>query len=116
MDKATKLKVKVDAEGVASCNVVDLKENCAVKEIRPQVKSDGNEMTIILLPYSDDPSIEADCICSYDASFNLVNLAERQYYLKVYHSDVYGKYDALKPAYEGKVSFSPDSSFELDLK
>lgn len=37
MDKAPKLKVKVDAEGVASCNVVDLKENCAVKEIRPQV-------------------------------------------------------------------------------
>ena len=116
MDKAPTLKIEVDAEGIASVNVVDLKENCAVKEIRPQIKAEGNEITIVLFPFSDDPSIEADCICSYDVKFNLVNLVKGQYYLKVYRSNVYGKYDASKPAYEGKVSFSPNSSFEFDLK
>ena len=116
MDKAPTLKIEVDAEGIASVNVVDLKENCAVKEIRPQIKAEGNEITIVLFPFSADPSIEADCICSYDVKFNLVNLVKGQYYLKVYRSNVYGKYDASKPAYEGKVSFSPNSSFEFDLK
>lgn len=116
MDKAPTLEIEVDAEGIASVNVVDLKENCAVKEIRPQIKAVGNEITIVLFPFSDDPSIEADCICSYDVKFNLVNLVKGQYCFKVYRSNVYGKYDASKPAYEGKVSFSPNSSFEFDLK
>lgn len=116
MEKTPKLEIKVDAKGIASINVVDLKENCAVKEIRPQIKSEGNEITIVLFPFSDDPSIEADCICSYDVKFNLTNLAGGEYFLKVYRSDSYGKYVASKPAYEGKVSFSPNSSFEFDLK
>lgn len=116
IEKTPTLEIKVDAEGIASVNVVDLKENCAVKEIRPQIKVEGNEITIVLFPFSADPSIEADCICSYDVNFNLVNLVKGQYYLKIYRSDVYGKYDASTPAYEGKVSFSPNSSFEFDLK
>lgn len=116
MEKTPKLEIKVDAEGIASINVVDLKENCAVKEIRPQIKVEGNEITIVLFPFSADPSIEADCTCSYDVNFNLVNLEKGPYYLKVYRSNVYGKYDASKPAYEGKVSFSPNSSFEVNLK
>ena len=116
MEKTPKIEVRVDAKGIASFNVVDLKENCAVEEIRPQVKTEENEMSIVLFPYSVDPSVEADCICSYDVSFQLVNLVGGQYYLRVYRSDGYGKYDASKPAYEGKVNFSPNSSFELDLK
>ena len=116
MEKTPKLEIKVDAEGIASINVADLKENCAVTEIRPQIKVEGNEITIVLFPFSDDPSIAADCICSYDVNFNLVNLVKGQYYLKVYRSNVYGKFDASKPAYEGKVSFSPNSSFEANLK
>ena len=116
MEKAPKLKVEVDAKGSVTFNAVDLKENCAVREIRPQIHSEGKEITIVLFPYSADPTLEADCICCYDVSFNLVNLVENQYYLKIFRSDVYGKYDALKPAYEGNVSFAPNSSLELPLE
>lgn len=116
MEKVPKLKIEVDAKGSVTFNAVDLKENCAVREIRPQINLEGKEITLVLFPYSYDPTLEADCICSYDVSFKLVNLVEKQYYLNVYRSDVFGKYDSSKPAYEGSVSFTPNSSYELPLE
>ena len=116
MEKSSMLRVSVDGKGCAAFLVSNIKGNCALKEFRPKVDAQEDNLTIVLVPYSPDSTVEADCICNYDVSFKLSSLALEKYHLKVYYSDCYGKYDATKPAYDGVVSFIPNETFEIELQ
>lgn len=115
MDKTPKMVISVDAKGIAHFNVTDLQANCAVNGFRPQVSSQDREISIVLVPLGD-PTIEADCMCHYDVSFNLSNLDTGTYHLAVYNADFDGKYDFAKPCYAGNVSFNPNNNIEAELK
>lgn len=116
MGKTPTLTISVDKKGIATFLVSNIKGNCALKEFRPRVEAQENELTIVLVPYSPDSTVEADCICNYDVSFKLSNLALGKYHLKVYYSDYYGKYDATKPTYDGMISFISNRTFEIELQ
>ncbi|MBO4964007.1 MAG: hypothetical protein Q4F85_04480 [Prevotella sp.] len=116
MGKTTKMTISADAKGIVNLKITDIKENCGVREIRPQIDSQENVITIILTPFIEDPSMEADCICNYDVSFNLSNLSYSNYHLKVYRSDYYGNYNPSMPSYEGNVILTPNCQLELELK
>ncbi len=85
--------VSVDAKGIAHFQVTDLQANCAVNGFSPQVCSQDGEIRIVLIPLGDS-TIEADCMCNYNVSFNLSNLASGTYHVMVYRSDFSGKYDS----------------------
>lgn len=72
-------------------------------------------MKIVIAPYKQDPTLEVDCYCRYDAGFKLSNLTSGKYHMKVYLADYYGKYDATSPAYEGAITFKPNTTQELEL-
>ena len=114
-EKPTQMSVSVDAKGAANFEVTDLKANCAVNGFRPQVHSQDGEIRIVLIPLGD-PTIEADCMCNYNVSFNLSNLVSGTYHVIVYRSDFSGKYDSAKPCYEGNMSFVPNKNVEVELK
>ena len=114
-EKPTQMLVSVDAKGVAHFNVKDLQANCAVTGFRPQVSSQDREIRIVLVPLGD-PTLEADCMCKFDVSFNLSNLTSAAYHVAVYSSDFSGKYDSAKPCYEGNMSFLPNKNMEIELK
>lgn len=115
MAKPTMMLISVDAKGVAHFKVKDLQANCAVKGFSPQVNSQYREIRIVLVPLGD-PTLEADCMCKYDISFNLSNLTSDAYHVAVYSSDFSGKYDSAKPLYERSISFLPNKSIEVELK
>ena len=115
MAKPTLMLISVDAKGVAHFNVKDLQANCAVTGFRPQVSSQDREIRIVLVPLGD-PTLEADCMCKFDVSFNLSNLTSDAYHVAVYSSDFSGKYDSIKPLYQGSISFLPNKSIEVELK
>ena len=109
------MSVSVDAKGVAHFEVAGLQANCAVNGFQPQVYSQDGEIRIVLIPLGDS-TIEADCMCNYNVSFKLSNLTTDGYHLAVYLSDFAGKYDSTQPLYEGKASFLPNKSIEIELK
>lgn len=113
--KPTQMLISVDAKGVAHFKVTGLQANCAVNGFYPQVASQDKEIRIVLIP-SGDPTLEADCMCKFDVSFNLSGLTSDTYHLAVYCSDYSGKYDSTKPLYEGSVSVLPNKSIEVELK
>ena len=86
-----------------------------MSEFRPSVKVNDGEIIVVLTPYSQDPTMEADCYCRYDVSFKLSNVPSDKYRVKIYESDYYGQYDTGHPAYEGLVTFTPGGTFEFDL-
>ena len=100
---------------MATFKFTDLEANCIVNEFRPSVKTNDGEIAIVLMPYTPDPTMEADCYCRYDVSFKLSNVASGKYCMKIYESDYYGKYDTTHPSYEGLVLFAPNKTFEFDL-
>ena len=114
-EKPTLMLISVDAKGVAHFTVKDLQANCAVNGFRPQVSSQDRDIRIVLAPLGD-PTLEADCMCKYDVSFNLSNLTSDAYHLAVFVSDFSGKYDSTKPCYEGNFSFLPNKNIEVELK
>lgn len=114
-EKPTQMSVSVDAKGVAHFEVAGLQANCAVNGFQPQVYSQDGEIRIVLIPLGDS-TIEADCMCNYNVSFTLSNLTTDGYHLAVYLSDFAGKYDSTQPLYEGKASFLPNKSIEIELK
>ena len=114
-EKSAKMLVSVDAKGIAHFQVTDLQENCAVNGFSPQVCSQDGEIRIVLIPLGDS-TIEADCMCNYNVSFNLSNLASGTCHVMVYRSDFSGKYDSAKPCYEGNMSFVPNKNMEIELK
>ena len=114
-EKSAKMLVSVDAKGVAHFKVKDLQANCAVTGFRPQVSSQDRGIRIVLVPLGD-PTLEADCMCKFDVSFNLSNLTSDAYHVAVYSSDFSGKYDSAKPCYEGNMSFVPNKNMEIELK
>lgn len=81
----------------------------------PQVHSQDGEIRIVLIPLGDS-TIEADCICNYNVSFNLSNIVSGTYRVIVYRSDFSGKYDSAKPCYEGNIFFVPGKKVEVVLK
>ena len=107
--------VSVDAKGVAHFEVTNLQANCAVNGFSPQVHSQDGEIRIVLVPMGDS-TIEADCICNYNVSFNLSNIVSGTYRVMVYRSDFSGKYDSAKPCYEGNMFFVPGKNVEVELK
>ena len=109
------MSVSVDAKGVAHFEVAGLQANCAVNGFQPQVYSQDGEIRIVLIPLGDS-TIEADCMCNYNVSFNLSNLASETYHVIVYRSDFSGKYDSAKPCYEGNISFVLNKNVEVELK
>lgn len=115
MAKPTLMLISVDAKGVAHFKVKDLQANCAVTGFRPQVSSQDREIRIVLVPLGD-PILEADCMCKFDVSFNLSNLTSDAYHVAVYSSVFSGKYDSIKPLYQGSISFLPNKSIEVELK
>ena len=114
-EKPTQMSVSVDAKGIAHFQVTDLQENCAVNGFNPQIYSQDGEIRIVLIPLGDS-TIEADCMCNYNVSFNLSNLVSGTYHVMVYRSDFSGKYDSAKPCYEGNMSFVPNKNMEIELK
>lgn len=115
MEKKPKVSISVDKNGVVTFKFTDLEANCIVNEFRPSVKTNDGEIAIVLIPYTPDPTMEADCYCRYDVSFKLSNVASGKYCMKIYESDYYGKYDTAHPSYEGLVLFAPNKTFEFDL-
>ena len=115
MAKPTLMLISVDAKGVAHFKVKDLQANCAVNGFSPQVHAQDGEIRIVLIPLGDS-TIEADCMCNYNVSFNLSNLVSGTYHVMVYRSDFSGKYDSAKPCYEGNMSFVPNKNMEIELK
>ena len=113
--KSPKMVISVDANGTGHFTVADLRGNCALNGFRPQVSSQDNSICIVLVPWGD-PTVEADCMCHYNVSFKLSNLTSDSYRLTVYLSDFAGKYDSTQPLYEGKASFLPNKSIEMELK
>ena len=114
-EKSAKMSVSVDARNVAHFQVTDLQANCAVNGFSPQVHAQDGEIRIVLIPLGDS-TIEADCMCNYNVSFNLSNLVSGTYHVMVYRSDFSGKYDSAKPCYEGNMSFVPNKNMEIELK
>lgn len=115
MEKTPKMVISVDAKGVVHFNVTDIQANCAINGFRPQVSSQDRDIRIVLVPLGD-PTIEADCMCHYNLSFNLSNLDTDTYHLAVYNADFVGKYDSAKPCYAGNVSFTFNNNIEVELK
>lgn len=115
MEKNPTVSISVDKNMAATFKFTDLEANCIVSEFRPSVKVNDGEIIVVLMPYSQDPTMEADCYCRYDVSFKLNNVLPDQYNVKIYVSDYYGKYDTAHPAYEGLVSFASNKTFEFDL-
>ena len=115
MEKKPQVSISVDKNGVATFKFTDLEVNCIVNEFRPSVKANDGEIAIVLIPYTPDPTMEADCYCRYDVSFKLSNVVSGKYCIKIYESDYYGKYDTAHPSYEGLVIFVPNKTFEFDL-
>ena len=115
MEKSPKMVISVDANRTGHFTVADLRGNCALNGFRPQVSSQDNSICIVLVPWGD-PTVEADCMCHYNVSFKLSNLTTDGYHLAVYLSDFAGKYDSTQPLYEGKASFLPNKSIEIELK
>ena len=115
MEKSPNMVLSVDAKGAGHFNVTDLRGNCALNGFRPRASSQANSICIVLVPLGD-PTVEADCMCHYNVSFKLSNLTTDSYHLAVYLSDFAGKYDSTQPLYEGKVSFLPNKSIEIELK
>lgn len=115
MEKSPKMVISVDANGTGHFTVAGLRGNCALNGFRPQVSSQDNSICIVLVPLGD-PTVEADCMCHYNVSFKLSNLTSDSYRLAVYLSDFAGKYDSTQPLYEGKASFLPNKSIEMELK
>ena len=114
-EKSAKMSVSVDARNVAHFQVTDLQANCAVNGFSPQVHAQDGEIRIVLIPLGDS-TIEADCMCNYNVSFNLSNLVSGTYHVMVYRSDFSGKDDLAKPCYEGNMSFGPNKNMEIELK
>lgn len=71
MEKKPQVSVSVDKNGVATFKFTDLEANCIVNEFRPSVKTNDGEIAIVLIPYTPDPTVEADCYCRYDVGFKL---------------------------------------------
>lgn len=59
----------------------------------------------------------ADCYCDYDVSFNLDNIEENKYPVKIYITDGLQKIDTGKLVYEGTVTFSTkaDLTQQIDM-
>ena len=102
-EKPTQMSVSVNAKGIAHFEVAGLQANCAVNGFQPQVYSQDGEIRIVLIPLGDS-TIEADCMCNYNVSFNLSNLASETYHVIVYRSDFSGRNNSAKPSYEGTIS------------
>ena len=115
MEKKPKVSIFVDRKMVATFKFTDLEANCIVSEFRPSVKVNDGEIIVVLTPYSQDPTMEADCYCRYDVSFKLSNVVSGKYCMRIYESDYYGQYDAEHPTYEGFVSFMSNKTYEFDL-
>lgn len=115
MEKSPQVSISIDKSGVATFKFADLEANCIVSEFRPSVKVSDGEIVVVLTPYSQDPTMEADCYCRYDVSFKLCNVVSGKYSMKIYESDYYGKYDTAHPVYEGLVSFASNKTIEFEL-
>lgn len=107
--------ISVGDKGVASFRITDLQYDCVTERINAQVDSQQDEIKIVIAPYKEDPTVEADCYCKYDVGFKLSNLTSNKYHLKVYLADYYGKYNSSSPAYDGIVSFKQNSTLEFDI-
>lgn len=107
--------ISVGSKGIATVRVTDLEYDCITEKINAQIDTQDDEMKIVIAPYKQDPTLEVDCYCKYDAGFKLSNLTSGKYHMKVYLADYYGKYDATSPAYEGAITFKPNTTQELEL-
>ena len=114
-EKTPKIMISVGDKGVASFRITDLQYDCVTERINAQVDSQQDEIQIVIAPYKEDPTVEADCYCKYDVGFKLSNLASNKYHLKVYFADYYGKYNSSSPAYDGIVSFKQNTTLEFDI-
>lgn len=114
-EKTPKMTISVGSKGIATVRVTDLEYDCITEKINAQIDTQDDEMKIVIAPYKQDPTLEVDCYCKYDAGFKLSNLASGKYHMKVYLADYYGKYDATSPAYEGAITFKPNTTQELEL-
>lgn len=114
-EKTPKMTISVGSKGIATVRVADLEYDCITEKINAQIDTQDDEMKIVIAPYKQDPTLEVDCYCKYDAGFKLSNLTSVKYHMKVYLADYYGKNDATSPAYEGAITFKPNTTQELEL-
>ncbi|MDN0023427.1 hypothetical protein [Leyella lascolaii] len=114
-EKTPKITITVDNKGVATFHVTDLEYDCNTDKILAQVSSQDDEIKIVIAPFKEDPTLEADCYCRYDVGFKLSNLTFNKYHMKIYFANYYGKYDTASPAYYGTVFFSPNTTFDFDV-
>ena len=114
-EKTPKIMISVGDKGVASFRITDLQYDCVTERINAQVDSQQDEIQIVIAPYKEDPTVEADCYCKYDVGFKLSNLTSNKYHLKVYFADYYGKYNSSSPAYDGMVSFKQNTTLEFGI-
>lgn len=113
-EKTPKLTIAVDDKGVAAFSMTDLEFNCATERVDVRLEANDEELRLVMMPYMEDPTMEADCLCKYDAGFQLAHLASGKYHLKVYVADGFGQYNASSPLFDRWVWLKPHATMEIE--
>ncbi len=79
------------------------KGNSYAKTTRSAVGSEGKTSLII--------GTLSNCYCDYDVNFNLDNIEENNYPIKIYVTNGLQKLDTGRLVYEGNVTFSKKTDF-----
>ncbi len=87
----------------SKCTFENIAGNCDLNKI--YVAGALQNGTIVICVYKTEKTM-ADCYCDYDVSFNLGNIEENKYPIKIYVTDGLQKTDTGRLIYEGTVTFS----------
>lgn len=85
---------------ITRCKFTSLEYPCDYEQVNVKVTYNDGTITIIEYPSSDT----ADCRCNIDATFNIENMPQNDFILKIYHGNTEGNYDNTTPKYEGRIN------------
>lgn len=85
---------------ITRCKFTSLEYPCDYEQVNVKVTYNDGTITIIEYPSSDT----ADCRCNIDAIFNIENMPQNDFILKIYHGNTEGNYDNATPKYEGRIN------------
>lgn len=85
---------------ITRCKFTSLEYPCDYEQVNVKVTYNDGIITIIEYPSSDT----ADCRCNIDATFNIENMPQNDFILKIYHGNTEGNYDNTTPKYEGRIN------------
>lgn len=85
---------------ITRCKFTSLEYPCDYEQVNVKVTYNDGTITIIEYPSSDT----ADCRCNIDATFNIENMPQNDFILKIYHGNIEGNYDNTTPKYEGIIN------------